>query len=508
MQDRLKEIIEGCIREESQGSGVIEKGARIRSSGIIRNVRIGPYAEVYGALELQNGTLLSCSEDPAFIESGVIMKDFIAAEGARVDGGACLERTYVGQGVQAGDHLSAENALLFANSEALRSEVCSIFAGPYTVTHHASTLLIANMLSFFNGGSGTNQSNHMYKLGPVHQGIIERGCKTGSFAYLMMECHIGAFCVIIGKHMSNIDIPYFPFSYLLEEEGKSSLMPGISLLSIGIVRDDEKWPARDKRKGPVKRDCIIYDVFSPYTVEKMRRGRDILLDLYQKTPKDVDTVYTGGVQIKRLLLRKGAKYYRLAIDRYLLSVLLAFIEDSAKSADLWKDILNRVEGYTREEDLEDWVDMGGLILPRKRIYALLTEIREKHLTTVDELMRRIHLLYSRYREDERSYIFQAVEKEFGITISDLKPAELFPLIERWEDAAASLHALILENTKSEFGHVSRIGYGLDHETEREADFMAVRGSLQNNSVLKKFTAEKDRIYERARKVRQIVKRFA
>jgi hypothetical protein len=40
-------------------------------------------------------------------------------------------------------------------------------------------LLLAGLFSFFNAGSGTNQSNHLYKLGPVHQGVLERGCKTG-----------------------------------------------------------------------------------------------------------------------------------------------------------------------------------------------------------------------------------------------------------------------------------------------------------------------------------------
>ena len=45
------------------------------------------------------------------------------------------------------------------------------------MTHHKSTLLIAGMFSFMNAGSGSNQSNHMYKLGPIHQGAMERGAK-------------------------------------------------------------------------------------------------------------------------------------------------------------------------------------------------------------------------------------------------------------------------------------------------------------------------------------------
>ena len=59
-------------------------------------------------------------------------------------------------------HYSAEHSVFFANSQGFNGEACSIFAGPYTVTHHKSTLLIAGMFSFMNAGSGSNQSNHMY----------------------------------------------------------------------------------------------------------------------------------------------------------------------------------------------------------------------------------------------------------------------------------------------------------------------------------------------------------
>ena len=96
---------------------------------------------------------------------------------------------------RSGKQFSAENSVFFANSEAFHGEAVSVFGGPYTVTHHKSSLLIAGMYSFFNAGSGTNQSNHMYKLGPVHQGILERGSKTGSFAYLLMALpHWSIFC--------------------------------------------------------------------------------------------------------------------------------------------------------------------------------------------------------------------------------------------------------------------------------------------------------------------------
>ncbi|MEK6649958.1 MAG: DUF4954 family protein, partial [Bacteroidota bacterium] len=261
-------------------------GAHVLHTGPIRNVRIGPGAVVRGTTCLEEGTILSCPEHPTMVGEGVQARHFIIAEGAAVSGGALLDKVFVGQAVKMGKQFSAENSLFFANCEGFHGEAVSIFAGPYTVTHHKSTLLIAAQFSFYNAGSGTNQSNHMYKLGPVHQGVFERGCKTGSFSYVLHETHVGAFSVVIGKHYTNIDTPDLPFSYIHETDGQSEIVPGMNLFSVGTVRDGEKWPKRDGRKAPIKRDRIVFDVFSPYTVEKMRQGRDRLLRLQESTPKE------------------------------------------------------------------------------------------------------------------------------------------------------------------------------------------------------------------------------
>ena len=158
----------------------IGKQARVRNCTKLHNVWIGECAKLDGVLRLQEGTIDSSAAAPAFIGSAVIADNFIVQKGAKVSDGAILSSCLIGEATQVGKQASLENTVLFANGEAFHSELCSVFGGPYTVTHHRSTLLIAGLFSIFNAGSATNQSNHMYKLGPVHQGILERGGKTGS----------------------------------------------------------------------------------------------------------------------------------------------------------------------------------------------------------------------------------------------------------------------------------------------------------------------------------------
>ena len=120
------------------------------------------------------------------------------ASGARVEDGAVVHLLFVGQASSLSHLFSAHDSLFFANCACENGEAAAIFGGPYTVTMHKSSLLIAGMFSFLNAGSGSNQSNHMYKLGPIHQGVVERGSKTTSDSYILWPARIGPFSLVNG----------------------------------------------------------------------------------------------------------------------------------------------------------------------------------------------------------------------------------------------------------------------------------------------------------------------
>ena len=105
----------------------------------------------------------------------------------------------------------------------------------------------------------------MYKLGPVHQGVTERGVKTSSDSYIMWPARIGAFTVVLGRHKGNPDISDLPFSYLMENDGESTLLPGINLHSAGTIRDVQKWPKRDLRKDD--RKLVKIDLTVPVNIK-------------------------------------------------------------------------------------------------------------------------------------------------------------------------------------------------------------------------------------------------
>ncbi|MBN2411705.1 DUF4954 family protein [candidate division KSB1 bacterium] len=505
-QIKLQKLIKGHIKTKNSKAGKICNFAQIIDCGALTNVNVGPNAVIKGSRELYNGTVQSCPEDPTFIGTGVILKDFIVSEGAHIDDNSILEKVFVGQGSRVGKSLSAENSLLFANCEAFQSEICSIFAGPYSVTHHKSTLLIAGLFSFYNAGSGTNLSNHMYKLGPVHQGVFERGCKTGSLSYLLLESHISPFSVVIGKHKTNVNIEFLPFSYLSEENGGSFLIPGKNLFSVGTARDGGKWPNRDQRRATLKRDLIIFDVFSPFTVEKMRRGRDILQHLYRETPREVDTIQYGGVNIKRLILRKGIKYYSLAIDRYLIGKVMTKIEDHIGNLKTWKDVIKLFQFDPEHRCFDKWTDMAGLLTLSGNVEKIVQNVKSEKISLMNDLQRSLSRAYESYYHDEWKYICSVLEKEYNFSYDQLNRELMSELVNRWETAAVSLNALMLEDSKMEYGKNSKIGYGLGQNEEiKDRDFNAVRGNFENNLTINNLNKEYRLIKKRPKEFMEMIK---
>jgi hypothetical protein len=417
-----------------------------------------------------------------YVGENVIAKNFIILSGSKVDGGALVDKCFVGQGVEIGKQFSAENSLFFANSEAFHGEAVSIFGGPYTVTHHKSSLLIAGMYSFYNAGSGTNQSNHMYKLGPVHQGILERGSKTGSFAYLLWPCRIGAFSVVMGKNLASFDTSDFPFSYINVDNERSILTPGMNLFTVGTRRDGEKWPKRDKRKDPVKYDLINFEFLSPYIIEKVFGSLDILQELYEKASKKQETVFYKGIRIKRLMLKSTRKYYEMAVNVFMGNQVIHRLEKISGSPSIYsiKQALAPGSGPVPKK----WLDLSGMIASEQAIQKLLGDITSGTVNNLEKITSGLEQIHASYEDDAWNWTTHMLAERYDLDVKKITADQLLELVSRWESESIKLDKMILNDASKEFDISSKIGFGLDGDEEtRDLDFEAVRGIPDENKFI-------------------------
>ncbi|MDL2227529.1 DUF4954 family protein [Odoribacter sp. OttesenSCG-928-L07] len=479
--DILNQLIDDYSASVTSSIGTIGKSSKIVSCKVIKNVKIGPFATIDNVFRLQNGTVNSCQDAPTYVGLGVIAEDFIVSRGSKISDSALLINCFVGEACVLGKQYSAENSLFFANCVGYHGEACSIFAGPFTVTHHKSTLLIAGQFSFMNAGSGSNQSNHLYKLGPVHQGILERGAKTASDSYIMWPAKIGPFTVVTGRHTSNADTSDLPFSYLLENNDESILIPGINLKSVGTIRDAQKWPQRDKRTKANSLDCINFNLLSPFTIHRMYKALEILDDLQNISGTASQWYAYRSTKIKNTSLNKGRNLYKIAIIKFLGNSLISRIENADIKSN--EDLINVLKPDT-EIGNGVWIDLAGLISPKSEIQRLLDEIETNNLS-LEDINTKFKEIHNNYYVFEWTWALNRIEEYFDKHYSEITIKDVIKLVMEWKKAVVSLDNMIYEDAKKEFDTLSKTGFGADGEDDVcDLDFESVRGNFESNKFVK------------------------
>lgn len=483
LQEKLVKLIENYCKLSKAVTGVIGRGSRISNCGIIRNLKVESFAEILGIVRLSNGTIKSSKKCPTTVGAGVIADDFIISDSCIVTDGVIINKCYIGQGSQLGKQYSAENSLFFANCGGFHGEACSIFAGPYTVTHHKSTLLIAGYFSFMNAGSGSNQSNHMYKLGPLHQGILERGTKTTSNSYIVYPAKIGAFTLVMGRHASKSDTSNFPFSYLLEEDGESTLVPGVNIKSVGTIRDSKKWPKRDNRMGSENAllDNITFYLLTPYTVEKMLKGKALLEKLKNEAGIATQKYYHNGFKITRHSLLKGIKYYDLGVRRFIGNVLVSMLQKTNFTS--IKEIQQIFEAK-KGLGCGNWIDMAGLIVPQKAAEELMKKIELGILTELDDIKYNFKKIHNSYSDYEVSWMKVRLEEQLGKEAKDFTSNDIITVLDDWIEAVEALDNMRHADAQKEYSATAMVGFGLDgSQKEKNNDFAMVRGDEKSDEFI-------------------------
>jgi NDP-sugar pyrophosphorylase family protein len=478
---KLQNMVKSYARKQTSATGTIGNNVTIVNTGTIRNVKIGDCTVIEGARLLRNGSINSNVHDPVHIGYSVIAKDFIICSGSNVEDGAMLTRCFVGQACYLGNTYSASDSLFFSNCHGENGEACALFAGPYTVTHHKSTLLIAGMFSFMNAGSGSNQSNHMYKLGPIHQGIVERGGKTTSNSYILWPSRVGAFSLIMGRHYHNTDTSNMPFSYLIEDDNETVLVPGVNLRSVGTIRDAQKFPKRDKRKDIEKLDQINFNLLSPYTVQKMFKGISVLKNLLEACGEVSDFYSYKGCRIKSSSLKNGLKLYDMAINKFLGNSIISRLENCPCTSD--EEIRQYLKPNTTA-GLCEWNDISGLLTPRSEIDKLIEDIESGKIKNVEEINNVFAELHKNYYSLEWTWAWEKIKEYYGLSLEIITAEDVINIIHRWQEAVVQLDKMIYADAKKEFSLSAQTGFGVDgNRHQKQEDFERVRGVFEKNDFV-------------------------
>ncbi len=393
----IRSIIQKRIDLTTQPITIIGNDVRITHTTAIVNCHISDGCQIDGALRLQDCTLKSMPDAVVKIGVGVICEHSVIYNGSSVQNNAKLENCFVGEACTITDGFTAESSLFFANCYMSNGEACAAFCGPFSASHHKSSLLIGGMFSFYNAGSATNFSNHAYKMGPMHWGILDRGTKTASGSYILMPAHIGTFSVCFGKLMHHPDTTKLPFSYLIAYGDEMYLVPGRNLTTVGLYRDIRKWPKRDKRPDEARNSIVNFDWLSPFSVGGIMVAKRTLEGL-REISGDVATYNFHDYVIKNSSLKKGIKYYDIALRIYMGAVMKRHILEVPRSS----------------VGTGKWSDLSGLLIPVSEEQRIKEAIKNGELDTINDIRNEFVKANKNYSEYRWAWSYRLIREYYGI----------------------------------------------------------------------------------------------
>ena len=460
LKDCIMRLVNEEIRFTQPEQGTIGNGVKIINTKEITNTVVKDDCEISGASRLSDCTILSSKDASVYIGTGVICENSIISNGCSITNSVKMQDCFVGEACQITNGFTAEASVFFANSYMANGEACAAFCGPFSASHHKSSLLIGGEFSFYNAGSNTNFSNHAYKMGPMHYGTLERGSKTASGAYVLMPANIGAFSVCFGKLMNHPDMRCLPFAYLMAYGETMYIVPGRNITTVGLYRDIKKWPKRDKRAASCRKSVINFDWLSPFTVGEIVEGKKILESLQRAGGKNVSSYNFQEYIINASSLKKGIKYYDSALRIYMGAVL----KRAVKEGFLGKP--------TSDTGLGKWIDLSGLLLPVSEEERLIEDIKNGNVESIRDVLNRFYDINDHYREYQWAWTYQLMLDYYGL--DELTDQAMQRIREDYVRARRAWIAEIRKDAQKEFamGDVEQEVFDdfiskLDHEVDYE-----------------------------------------
>ena len=404
LKDRIRKLIRDYIDTYVPERGKIGNRVKIVNTKEITNTLVSDDCEINGAARLSDCTLLSTADANVYIGTGVIAENSIISDGSSLINSVKMQDCFVGEACQISNGFTASQSVFFANSYMSNGEACAAFCGPFSASHHKSSLLIGGMFSFYNAGSGTNFSNHAYKMGPMHWGVLERGTKTASGAYLLMPATIGTFSVCFGKLMHHPDTRALPFSYLIAYGDTMYLSPGRNITTVGLYRDIRKWPKRDLRAKGSQKSIVNFDWLSPFSVGEIIQGKKILEQLREASGEDVSTYNFHEYVIRASSLQKGIKYYDIALRIYMGAVLKRMLKRDPS-----------LQPPVSDDGVGEWHDLSGLLLPVSEEQRLIDDIKNGTLDSIEAVNDRFEEINAGYRRYQWAWTYKLILDYYGLT---------------------------------------------------------------------------------------------
>ncbi|NBK22829.1 MAG: DUF4954 family protein [Spirochaetia bacterium] len=502
--------------------GFVGEQSVIKSCDTIKDVWVGAGSYIKGANKLKNLTLRSTLESPVQIGEGVELVNGIIGSGSRVFYGSKGIRFIMGDNCSLKYGARLIHSILGDNSTVSCCEILNnlIFGGHEQ--HHNNSFLIASLvMGQSNMAAGANIGSNHNSRGNDGEMIAGRGFWPALSSTLKYDCKFASYVLIAkGNYPYELNIP-LPFSLLSADsrECRRVVLPAYWWMYnlYALERNSFKYRNRDKRK--VIRQHIETDYLAPDTAMEMLNARKLLCLWTAEShnrKQGSDTAFSDEdlmLQGKMLLERQGDDLSCLVVTTFALensaepveilrpveayrsyTEMLLYYATSAIAS--WCSSQNcTVSSFQKESrpNLEDWLNVGGQLVPSSKVEILKKNIRTDSVQHWDEVHQNYETWFADYHKDRSDHAL-AILHEI-LAVPEITAEHWLTLQEAVVRIRLHIEDQVFKTKEKDFNNKFRSS---TYRNLQERD--AVLGCLDDNPFIQESKVTSERIIAEVRSV--------
>ncbi len=527
LQKKLKELTQ-CRFDSQRGYyGTVGPQSVIKTSRILKDVKVGAHCYIKGVNKLKNLTINSSEEEPSQIGEGVELVNGIIGYGCHIFYGCKAVRFIMGDNSNLKYGARLINSFLGDNSTISCCEVLNNLIFPAHEQHHNNSFLIASVvMGQSNIAAGaTIGSNHNSRAND-NEVQAGRGFWPGLCTSIKHSSRFASFVLLSkGQYPAELDIP-LPFSLLNNNttDGTLEVMPAYWWMynMYALSRNAWKYHKRDKRAR--KTQAIEFDAFAPDSVEEIIAARALLEQWIGKAIM-IDEGSLSKTTSGEEIAARGRTY--LEASRKSPPKLTVLGEQMEKSRRPVK-IIKSVEGYHAYEEMllfyavknvldfleahpeerpetlftslgdereTEWVNIGGQLMLQKEVDDLRGKIGRGELESWDAIHEQYLHLWNEYLLHKQKHAYAVLVHL--MQKSEFTKTEWNQILDRTITIQEYIRDQVHASRRKDFENPFRFS-----TYRNEAEMKAAIGTIEDNNFVQQVREETTAFTKRLNKHKQ------
>lgn len=446
LQHRLQGITQRSIDHHRGYYGTVGESCVIKTSEIIKDVKIGSHCYIKGASKLKNITILSSEKESSQIGENVILVNGIVGYGSRIFYGCTAVKFVIGTNCNLKYGARVIDSVLGDNSTISCCEVLNNLIFPAHEQHHNNSFLVAACLQGQSNlaAGATIGSNHNSRTND-NEVVAGRGFWPGLCVSIKHSSLFASYNLLAkGAYPAELHIK-LPFSLVINNEHLNRLEVSPAFWWTGnmfaLARNRWKYQTRDKRHTKVQN--IEFDPYAPDTMEEVLAARLLLQEwvakaamrkwgvdyadinieeirakgkeLLESRPEFVDELEVLGEGMeksrRKQLIRRPRQAYEAYADMLIHYAMINVMKYHQEHPELR---LGKLSSRFDLPRVSAWVNMGGQLMMESDVDAIRADIRGGKLASWKSIHKRYDEIWARYPEDKLAHALACLREIFGV----------------------------------------------------------------------------------------------